>query len=588
MSDRKVLAITLMPDQTLQDIKDRLNIADVLSGYIQLKKSGVNFKAACPFHNEKSPSLMISTQKQIWHCFGCGEGGDIFGFVMKYENIEFRDALKLLADKAGVKLPEYRPKDQNVINKEEQLYKINDFAARFYHEILIKGKLAEPRDYLKKRGLTTETIKQWQIGFAPEGFHTLEQALVQKKVPLNDLVDAGVSAKNERGQIYDRFRGRITFPIFNSVGNIVGFSARILIDDGKSAKYINSPETVIYNKSKVLFGFNFARADIRKEDEVIVVEGQMDCIACHQAGFKNVVASSGTALTVEQLTQLGRFTKNIKFCFDADAAGLIATRRAVENALAQGFTIKILNLVGAKDADELIKKNPPAGGVKEFARQAAAAPLFLDFYIAKQFQNFSQSITEKKKVEAELLPLLNLLTDPLELDHYLRIIAEKLGTTPHVLLETLHKLKKTSGNVSGSSAKTTPATQTVPDPLLPNALQKQVLGGMLLYPSYKDWVLGEGVHEQLPYPLDPESLLAKECIFMVESQLAEYGNEEAMMKELKKSLAQLKLVSIREQQKNMTDQIRKAETAKDTGKMADLNKQFMALNIKRLELEKLL
>jgi DNA primase len=570
-------------DNTLQDIKDRLNIADVLSGYIQLKKSGVNFKAVCPFHNEKSPSLMVSTQKQIWHCFGCGEGGDIFGFVMRYENLEFRDALKLLADKAGVKLPEYKPKDQNVINKEEQLYKINDFAARFYHEILVKGKLAAPRDYLKKRGLSPLTIGQWQIGFAPEGFHTLEQALVKKKVSLNDLVEAGVSAKNERGQIYDRFRGRITFPIFNSVGNIVGFSARILVDDGKSAKYINSPETAIYNKSRVLFGFNFARTEIRKQDEVIVVEGQMDCISCHQAGFKNVVASSGTALTVEQLMQLGRFTKNVKFCFDADAAGLIATRRAVENGLAQGFTIKILSLVGAKDADELIKKD-----AKEFARQAAAAPLFLDFYITKQFQNFNQSIAEKKLVEAELLPLLNLLTDPLELDHYLRIVAEKLGTTPHVLLETLHKLKKGSGAVSGNAAKTGVIKIGSVPITGPNALEKQVLGGMLLYPEYREWVIAEGVDKQLPYPLEAESLLAKECIFMVESQLAELGNEPAMMRELKKSLAQLNLVSLKTRQKQLTDEIRRAETKKDSQNLLRLNREFMDLNVKRLELEKLL
>ncbi len=574
-------------DNTLQDIKDRLNIADVLSGYIQLKKSGANFKAVCPFHNEKSPSLMVSTQKQIWHCFGCGEGGDIFGFVMKYENLEFRDALKLLADKAGVKLPSFRPRDKNVIDKEEQLYKINDFAARFYHEILIKGKLAAPREYLKKRGLAPLIITQWQIGFAPEGFHTLEQVLVKKKVALSDLVAAGVSAKNERGQIYDRFRGRITFPIFNSVGNIVGFSARILMDDGKSAKYINSPETAIYNKSKVLFGFNFARTEIRQKDEVIVVEGQMDCIACHQAGFKNVVASSGTALTAEQLTIIGRFTKNVKFCFDADAAGLMATRRAVENALAQGFTIKILSLIGAKDADELIKKD-----AKEFARQAAAAPLFLDFYIAKQFSDFNQSISDKKRVEAELLPLLNLLTDPLELDHYLRIVAEKLGTTPHVLLETLHKLKKGPGAVFVVASKNAPQLRQdyvgQADPVSPNALEKQILGGILLYPEFRQLAMDEGVAKSLPYNIDGENFLAKECIFMVESQLAELGNDEAMIRELKKSLAQLKLVSIKEQQKKLTDEIRKAESQKDSPKLLELNKQFMVLNAKRLELEKLL
>jgi DNA primase len=287
-----------MNNPILQEVKDRLNIADIIAGYIPIKKAGVNFKALCPFHHEKTPSLQISPQKQIWHCFGCGEGGDAFGFVMKYENIDFKEALKLLADKAGVKLPEYRPADPKEQSERELLLRINDFAARFYHEILIKNQLgAAALEYLKNRGLTEGTINQWQIGFAPEDFHVLERALAQKKVSAQDLVLAGVSAKNERGQIYDRFRGRITFPIFDYFGNAVGFSARILIDDGKSAKYVNSPETSVYSKSKILFGLNFAKETIRKQDEAVVVEGQMDCISLHQGGFKNVVASSGTALT---------------------------------------------------------------------------------------------------------------------------------------------------------------------------------------------------------------------------------------------------------------------------------------------------
>lgn len=324
-----------MNDPILQDIKDRLNIADIIAGYIQLKKAGVNFKAPCPFHNEKTPSLIVSPQKQIWHCFGCGEGGDVFSFVKKIENLEFKDTLKLLAEKAGVKLPSFRPENKQLQDEKELLLRINNFASRFYHQALVKESLGKVAlEYLQKRGLSYETIKKWQIGFAPDEFHILEKALLAKKVSPEHMVKAGVCAKNERGQIYDRFRGRITFPIFNYLGEVVGFSARILVDDAKSAKYINSPETSIYSKSQILFGLNFGKEMARKKDEVVVVEGQMDCIAAHQAGFFNTVASSGTALTLGQLNLIGRLTKNLKFCFDSDQAGQNASRKAGELALA--------------------------------------------------------------------------------------------------------------------------------------------------------------------------------------------------------------------------------------------------------------
>jgi len=580
-------------DTTLQDIKDRLNIVEIIGGYIQVKKAGVNFKAVCPFHNEKSASLVISPQKQIWHCFGCGEGGDIFGFVTRYENTEFRDALKLLAEKAGVKLPEYKPENKAVVDEREQLLKINDFAARFYHEMLLKSPAAEAaKRYLKKRGLTDQTIAQWKIGFAPEGFHALEQALVSKKVSIADLLKAGVSTKNEKGQVYDRFRNRITFPIFNSVGDIVGFSARILIDDGKSAKYINSPETLVYNKSKVLFGFNFVRTEIRKYDEIIVVEGQMDCISAHQAGFTNVVASSGTALTGDQLSQIARFTKNIKFCFDGDNAGLLATRRAVESALGKGFTIKIVSLVGGKDPDEIIKKDP-----ESFQRQIANAPLFLDFYISKQFENYNQSFEDKKKVESELLPLLNMLSDPLELDHYVRILAEKLSTTPHVLLETLHTLKRPQQQAQKAS------TGAILQPLGVNALEKQVLGGMLLYKDYAKFAALQGSIEDFIHPeakglasrlfkgepIDSNDLLAKEAVFMVESGSTEFeGGELAVKRELYKAFAMLRKNTLKQQQIELSSRIKRAEEQKQKQEVLVLSQQFAHVSKQMVELDKLL
>jgi DNA primase len=261
-----------VPDQVVQDIKDRLSVADVVGSYVQLKRAGANFKAVCPFHHEKTPSFQVSPARQVWHCFGCGEGGDIFDFVERYENVGFAEALKILADRAGVKLPERTARDPQAESERETLVRINSYAAKLYHEVLLKDPKAAPaRAYLEKRGLTAETVARWQIGYAPDEFHYLEQALVKKNVPLAALVRAGVSAQGERGQIYDRFRGRITFPILDYFGHVVGFSARILDPDAKIAKYINSPETPIYSKGRVLFGLYQAKQAIRRADDAVQV-----------------------------------------------------------------------------------------------------------------------------------------------------------------------------------------------------------------------------------------------------------------------------------------------------------------------------
>lgn len=583
-----------MADQILQDIKDRLDIAEVLGSYIQIKKAGVNFKAPCPFHNEKSPSLVISPSKQIWHCFGCNEGGDVFGFVMKYENVEFREALKILADRAGVSLPEYRPGEKQQAGEQEQLLKINDFAARYYHEIFLKDKRAdEARAYIRKRGLTPETVAQWKIGFAPNEFHSLEDALFKKQVQVSELIKAGVSVKSEKGQVYDRFRGRITFPIFNVTGEVVGFTARVLPGAEEQAKYINSPETTIYNKSKVLFGFNFAKSAIRKLDEVIIVEGQMDCIAAHQAGFTNVVASSGTALTSLQLTQLGRFTKNFKFCFDGDAAGQAATRRSASQYIGKEFLIKIITLPdGAKDPDELIRKDP-----KAFERAVAAAPLFLDFYIAKIFENFDHSVEQQKQLQADILPMVGLLSDPLEKDHYIKVLADKFGTIPSVIVEALHR--QPADRFKGGEV---PAPAQIQHKPVVSGIEKQVLGGLLVFPSLLKQVrelgsptdFSEGDARELATQIFAgntdfvsNNLLAKEVVFMVESQVAEMqSNGEAVEREAFRAFSQLRLLAIKNAQKDLIRQMKIAEEKKQKDILTELNGRFAGLSKERSLIEK--
>lgn len=581
-----------MNDPILQEIKDRLNVADIIAGYIPIKKAGVNFKAPCPFHHEKTPSLIISPQKQIWHCFGCGEGGDVFGFVMKYENLEFKEALRILADKAGVKLPVYRPENKPLEDEKELLLRINDFAARYYNQILTKdtrGKAA--LEYLKNRGLNEATITKWQIGFAPDDFHALERALASKKVSIADSIKAGVSAKNERGQMYDRFRGRITFPIYNYFGDTVGFSARLLDDNQQAAKYVNSPETAIYQKSKILFGLNFAKDSIRKSDEAVIVEGQMDCIQAHQSDFKNVVASSGTALTEQQLQQLGRLTKNLKFCFDADSAGQTAARRAGETALRMGFRIKLIILKNVKDPDELIKKSPGL-----WAKAVSEAIWFLDFYIEKAENSFSPgSVEQKHYLSQEVLPFLGNIGDPLEQDHYVHKISTKFLISEKVLRDEIKKQKP----------GTAPAAETLqPAGQSGLLMQKEVLGGLLLFPDFlaaiKDKILPDDFENseirgliagltatEADQAVVKESVLAKEGLFMVESQLDELGGEANRLKRvLEKSFALLKVNAIKRQQQVLQNQIKAAELANNKALVNELNQKFAEILAQRAEFEK--
>jgi DNA primase len=573
-------------DKNLQEIKDRLNIAEVIGSYITVKKAGVNFKAACPFHHEKTPSLNISPQKQIWHCFGCGEGGDVFTFVQKYESLEFRDVVKILADKAGVKLPEYRPEDPMLQDEKELLLRINDFAARFYNKILSKDTAGKPAlDYLQKRGLNLKTIEQWRIGYAPEDFHQLEKALLQKNVKREDLVKAGVSSKNERGQFYDRFRGRVTFPIYNYFGEIVGFSARILNADAKAAKYVNSPETPVYSKGKVLFGLNFAKEAIRKKDEVVIVEGQMDCISAHQAGFANTVASSGTALTKEQLVLLGRFTKNLKFCFDADTAGQAASRKAGEIALKEGFRLKVIVLEKVKDPDDLIKISP---GLWEKA--VSEAVWFLDQQMSIAEKLYASDLVEQKHyLSKEVVPLLSSVMDPLEQDHYVRKLIEKFSISERVIRE---EIKKT---LPGKIPTQKPVLQSENGSSGSMLLEKEMLGAVLGFPDLRRQFLPEMEIEDFQDELarnivgtlkqgqevSPEmqdSALAKEAGFMVELELQEMGGEtDAFYKQTTKSFAFFKLAALRRRQLELNSQIKHAEERGDKDATNQLNKKFAEL-----------
>ncbi|MFH1305049.1 MAG: DNA primase [Candidatus Omnitrophota bacterium] len=376
----------MIPQEVIDSILDRLDIVEIISGYIQIKKSGRNFKACCPFHNEKTPSFVVSPDKQIYHCFGCAAGGNVISFVMKYENMEFPEAVKLLAAGAGVSLPETGRNSSR--SSTGHLYEINQTAADFYHDILMSEEGRGALEYLKARGLDDKTLKTFMVGYAPQGWENFKTFCVKKKIPLEFARKAGLTIPSEKGKgDYDRFRNRIIFPIFSERGRVLGFGGRVL--DNSLPKYINSPETPIYSKSNVLYGLNFSRQAIRDEKYVIITEGYLDVISSFKHGSTNVVATSGTALTASQVVILKKYADTAVMVFDADQAGEAASLRGLDILLQNGMKVKIATLPEGEDPDSFVRKN----GRKKFEKIIDDAKgLFdykLDLLIKKRVQERS-------------------------------------------------------------------------------------------------------------------------------------------------------------------------------------------------------
>ncbi|MBI5037667.1 MAG: DNA primase [Candidatus Kerfeldbacteria bacterium] len=447
-----------MPQDNIEAIKSKLDVVEVLSEYIQMKPAGSNnFKALCPFHGEKTPSFMISKDKQIWHCFGCGEGGDIFGFVMRMEGMEFPEALRHLAQKAGVQL-QYQ--DPTISNKKTLYHDICRNAAEFYHAILVDHPKAQfVRDYLAKRGVSQESIKTWQLGYAPEGWDTLNNYLVQKKsFKEEDIFQAGMTVKKDRGAGYnDRFHKRLMFPIWDNHGTVIGFGGRWLGTEKDMAKYVNTPQTLIYNKSQVLYGIDKAKAEIKKQKFAVVVEGYMDCLASHQAGVTNVVAASGTALTSEQVKLLKRFTTEVRFAFDQDLAGDTAAKRGITVAWQEDMATKIITVPEGKDPDELIQKDPAL-----WNQAIADAQSIMEYYMTSTVKQYDASTVEgKKKIAKVVLPIIAMLADTIEQTHYLQKLAGILQVEEQTLRDKVRQIE--AGDTNPKRAAGPVATAPVLD-----------------------------------------------------------------------------------------------------------------------------
>lgn len=443
-----------MPRDQIQEVKDKLDIVSVVSSYFPLTKAGKNYKAICPFHAEKTPSFMVSPELQIFKCFGCGEGGDAIGFYAKMEGVSFGEALREMARRAGVKLIRQQKTPEE--ERRETVLEINQLASDYFHHLLSKHEVGErARKFLEKRGLSKESIETFALGYAPSSWNSLGKFILSKKYTLTDYLTSGLGVKKDptagsrqdRG-FYDFFRGRLIFPFRAPTGRVVGFSARTLGNEepkdglkdepylSRSApKYVHTSETPAFKKRGFLYNMDLAKGEIRKKKEATIVEGMMDVIALHEKGIKNVVATMGTAFTSEQVALLARFANAIKLCFDKDLAGLEATKRGIMLAQGVGLEVRAVLLPSGKDPDEAIRSNE-----KGFRQALEKAPPIFDFYLESALERFgADTASAKRKVAAELLPVIKSLANEVEKAAYLKKLSEALGVPEESLWRQLEK-----------------------------------------------------------------------------------------------------------------------------------------------------
>ncbi|MEK7081495.1 MAG: DNA primase, partial [Patescibacteria group bacterium] len=414
---------------TVEQIKERLSIVDVVSSYIKLERAGGNFKARCPFHNEKTPSFFVSPLRETFHCFGCNKGGDILTFVAEFEGLDFKGALKVLADRAGVELVS---EDPRLKNEKDALYSILEKTTSFWEQNL--SQKSDALSYLKKRGLKDETIKDFRIGFAGDSFTSLTSFLKKSGVKEDIMIKAGLAISSPKG-LYDRFRSRIMFPINDSAGRVIAFSGRIFgKEDDKMGKYVNSPETMLYSKSKTLYGFDKAKTEIRKNNSTVLVEGQMDLIMSHQAGFKNTVAISGTALTEFHLNMISRLSSNLTIALDADPAGLSASKRSAEMALGAGLEVKIAEIPEGLDPADLILKNQ-----SEWVERLSKAKHAIQFYIDRVISSGDDDRKIKMDISKTVLPLIARLGNKIEQAHFAKEVSRKIKISEEHVWEEVVK-----------------------------------------------------------------------------------------------------------------------------------------------------
>ena len=560
----------------IEEIKTRLDIVDVIKDYIKVQKAGANYRAVCPFHSEKTPSLFISPSKQMWHCFGCGEGSSMFDFVMKIEGIEFGDSLRILAKKAGVELKPERPE---IRSKREKLYAICELATVFFEKQLGYGvKGGEAKEYLLGRTINEQSIKERRLGYAPDSWQGLLDFLVSRGYSKEDIEKTGLALQS-KGKYYDRFRGRIIFPIFDSQYQVIGFGGRILKKGQDAAKYLNTSNTLLYDKGKVLYGLDQAKIGIRKENSAILVEGYVDVVLAHQMGLKNVVSTSGTALTSIQLNILKRYTDNLLLAFDMDFAGDAATKRAIDLAQTQKFNLKIIKIKEGNDPADLMSKNP-----EDFKEAIKEALSIFEFYFEDAFSRFNEKEPEgRKKISEYLLPIIKRIDNNIEQFSWVQKLANRLNVGEDIVEKELNKINIETGIQDKEDAKIKKGIKKTRKELLEERLL------ILILQNNKNKDLVEGVDRGRLFlktrtileSLDSQEDLSQELkefySFIVMKSEIERIKAEDIVSEVKFCLNEIKDICLKENLKGVSIQLKKAEVMNDREEVDRLLKKISQL-----------
>lgn len=464
-------------------IRDANDIVEVINGYLPLKKKGREFVALCPFHNEKTPSFNVIPQKQIFYCFGCHKGGDVFKFLCEYENISYPEAIQRLAERVGIEIEFENSKESINRSIKEALLHTQEAFTLYWHEQLLRAPEAQvARDYLAQRGVSEQSIHDFRLGYSPLAWEDTPQEALRLKLDMNRVVESGLAlAKEDQRHFYGRFRGRLMFPICDDQGRVIGFSGRVLYpDQDKMGKYVNSPETPLFHKGRIIFGLDRAKREILQKHSSIICEGQLDLIACHAAGFKNVVAPQGTAFTVDQARLLKRFAPEVVLCFDGDNAGQDASVKALDVLLAAGLNMKVALLPDQHDPDSLIK----AHGAAAFGELIARSRDFFDFYLARLCQKHNKdSDLGRSQIVQSMGEALGKANQPLLSDTYAQKTAQLLGVSPQTVLDEFKRVK-------GSAPRSYPdADRETPTNLSPQG-QAEEEEEEFIYPSQREeWLL---------------------------------------------------------------------------------------------------
>lgn len=582
-----------------EEIKQRLDVAEVIGGYVKLHKAGVNMKGLCPFHGEKTPSFMVSKQKQMWHCFGCSQGGDLFSFIMKIEGLEFVDALHLLADRAGVALPQYDPKLKSA---RSGMIAVLESARDFFSRSLFSTAGIAVRQYLGKRGLDEKTVRRFGLGYAPNSWDALLQELSKTYKP-QDIFAAGLLVRKDDHAVvgsqssgvshyYDRFRHRLMFPISDAHGNVVGFTGRILDDTQQGGKYVNTPETAVYNKSRILYALDLAKGAIREKDAVVIMEGNMDAITAHQFGFNNTVASSGTALTADQLRLIERFTKNIILAFDADAAGQAAMKRGIDLAQAEGMRVRVAELPegSGKDPDDCIRKD-----AARWAKAVESAEDIMRWYFKKARKAYNRDSPQGRKDFAIfVLSEIARLSSAVERDFWLKQAADDLNVAQAVIEEEFRQVARVVSPIRPQPLPQKTAVNAASAVLPRRAMLEERLLSLLA--AHKEMIARMGKNARAVYFADAprralfEKLISPSPVFSPEERGVvdllelrgekDFGDwEEKKLEEEAAHLSgSLRDEHLKERRTELTRAMREAEHSGNRDTMAAISKAFDELN----------